>query len=98
MMGFGFVVARFGLFLREVLKLQNPALGATHGFSLWIGIALVGLGVAVTIMAAIRHRNYLRDLSKAQRITHYSSTLEILIATILALIGIATFVYLLTVR
>ncbi len=49
LMGFGFVVARFGLFLREVAAVADakpPALSAW--MSVWIGTALVLFGVAVT--------------------------------------------------
>jgi putative membrane protein len=41
MMGFGFVVARFGLFLRELAAMQAAAPPRQHGFSLWVGTALV---------------------------------------------------------
>jgi hypothetical protein len=37
----GFVVARFGLFLREMVAVQQHGGPATPGLSLWIGTALV---------------------------------------------------------
>jgi len=61
MMGFGFVVARFSLFLKELSAIQ-PQMPQTPGLSRYIGTGLVGLGVLVTFVAAIRHRRDLRKL------------------------------------
>ena len=47
MMGFGFVVARFGLFLREIAAGENIRPIVSTGISLWIGLGLVTLGVIV---------------------------------------------------
>ena len=50
LMGFGFVVARFGLFLREIeAARQGVPLKAPTGLSLWIGTALILLGVIVNL-------------------------------------------------
>jgi len=45
MMGFGFVVARFGMFLREIAAVQAVPPPRQQGFSLWVGVALVVVGV-----------------------------------------------------
>src|ERR1700749_81786 len=54
LMGFGFVVARFGIFLRE-LAAAHQAATSPHGWSLGIGTALVALGVVMTLFAALEH-------------------------------------------
>lgn len=54
LMGFGFVVARFGLFMREMAALQKLPSGATHGSSLWIGVGLVALGVLLNLATRAR--------------------------------------------
>src|SRR3954454_16835767 len=64
LMGFGFVVARFGLFLREMAASGGGAAPASTGVSLWIGTALVVLGVAVNLLAAAEHRRFLRALDQ----------------------------------
>src|SRR6185436_9688793 len=64
MMGFGFVVARFGLFLREVAATEHLAPPRSVGFSLWIGVGLLFLGVAVNIVAAMQHCWFLRSLER----------------------------------
>ena len=46
LMGFGFVVARLGLFLHEIEAVRHNAMPkASTGLSLWIGTALILLGV-----------------------------------------------------
>jgi putative membrane protein len=56
LMGFGFAIARFGVFLREIAeagKVQirgNDALG-----SVWAGIALVVLGMLASLGATVRY-------------------------------------------
>ena len=66
LMGFGFVVARFGLFLQEVQVAQHTQSAQSYGFSLWFGTALIAVGVIVNIYAGwrharlVRHKNFLR--------------------------------------
>src|SRR5476651_2119497 len=54
MMGFGFVVARFGLFLREFAALPDLP-HRNSGVSLSVGVTLVVMGVAVNVGAAFKH-------------------------------------------
>src|SRR3978361_1718998 len=54
LMGVGFAVARFGLFLRQMSESQGRA--STHAaYSVYAGVALVALGVAVNLLAAQHH-------------------------------------------
>jgi putative membrane protein len=39
LMGFGFVVARFGLFLKELQVAQRISSAQSYGLSLWFGTA-----------------------------------------------------------
>lgn len=66
MMGFGFVVARFGLFLREMAASHSLPSSATHGLSLWVGVALVSLGVATLVVAPFRYIALLKRLRAGQ--------------------------------
>ncbi len=63
LMGFGFVVARFGLFLREIAAMQDgpppPA-----GVSRWFGIGLIGLGVLLTAASTATHLSTVRRLNR----------------------------------
>lgn len=94
-MGFGFVVARFGLFLREI-ALSNSVTVAQpkNGFSLPVGIALIVAGIIVNISAAIRHHCYVKALDCGQPRHIHSSLFTFSVAGFLALIGLSVAIYL----
>jgi len=64
--GFGFVVARFGLLLREVVPAADSMSRPETGLSLPIGVALIVLGTAVNVTSALRHRRYVRAIDAGQ--------------------------------
>jgi putative membrane protein len=64
-MAFGFVVARFGLFLR-LLRVQG-GLEAGHTLSPYLGAALVGLGVVATAGGALQFRHFVASLPARDR-------------------------------
>ena len=94
LMGFGFVVARFGVFLREWAAAQNIAQRSGHGVSLWLGVALVGLGIFLNLAALARYRSYLRQL-KQGILPEAKTVLETGLSAALTLIGAAAVIYLL---
>lgn len=94
LMGFGFVVARFGLFLQEWSATQNIESHSGHGVSLWLGVVLVACGVALNLAALVRYRRYLRDLARGV-VPDASPRLETAVAITLSVIGIAALLYLL---
>ena len=56
LMAFGFAIARFGLFLREITDLGKVKIHATRGLnSGWFGVALVLLGLATNTVATVRY-------------------------------------------
>jgi len=63
LMGVGFAVSRFGLFLRELAAGQSRLSAPATGLSVWSGVALVGLGVVVNLGAILRHVQLVRELS-----------------------------------
>lgn len=97
LMGFGFVVARFGLFLRE-MELSGRALQPrpTH-ISLWFGMALVLLGVVVNLIAAMQHAKVVARLQQGTW-KPAASRSGIAVALVLSVCGIAVSTYLLTTR
>ena len=66
LMGFGFVVARFGVFLREMAAVSNEAAPAKHNASA-IGVFIVGAGVVINVWASVRHHRMMRGLAKGER-------------------------------
>ena len=98
LMGFGFVVARFGLFLHELASNNEPANLQHHAtFSLPVGILLIALGIVVNVVAAIRHRRYVRAIDAGRFRQSFGSAFAFSIAGLLALIGLAVVIYLLAV-
>jgi putative membrane protein len=56
LMAFGFAIARFGVFLREVASVGRLPVTAPHSLgSAWVGAALVALGMMANLMATIRY-------------------------------------------
>jgi inner membrane protein YidH len=98
LMGFGFVVARFGLFLRELLGRDSAAKFASTGFSLAVGVALVGAGVFVNVASTIHHIRLTRELSRGEYIAGQPSFFAVAVAIFLALTGLAMAAYLVVVR
>jgi putative membrane protein len=94
LMGFGFVIARFGLFLRE-MALEKPAVQDPHaGISLPAGILLIAIGIIVVIVAAIRYRRRLHALDRGEFRQTFDVGFAILVTGLLALIGLALAIYL----
>jgi putative membrane protein len=93
LMGFGFVVARFGWFLREMAAVghHEPDPGTTA--SLWIGTGLVALGIWVLVGSTVRYRQYLRSLHQGDR-TIPGPGLGTAVSLILAMLGLGMVAYL----
>lgn len=93
LMGFGFVVARFGLFLSEIAMTTHARPLESTGASLWIGTALLLLGVIVNIAASIHHVRLIGRLNRGDQLGH-PSTAAIAVALILAVFGLGLAIYL----
>lgn len=93
LMGFGFVVARFGLFLREMAAVQGgpppPA-----GVSRWFGIGLIGLGVLLTAASTGMHLTTVRRLNRGEPYVGRPAWLGVVVAVMLVLVGVLMAVYL----
>jgi putative membrane protein len=94
LMGFGFVVARFGLFLRELSLTGTTQHTASTGFSLPLGIGLIGFGVVVNLVSVIRHRRYIVAIDRNDFRSAFGSTFASWVALLLALSGLAMTIYL----
>lgn len=93
LMGFGFIAARFGLFLREE-AVSGGARPYPPGISLPAGIALILLGVMVIICAAVRHQRFLRAIDRGEFRSAFGSTFAFFIAGALGLVGLGLALYL----
>ena len=99
MMGFGFVVARFGLFLQEVQISQHTTSPVSTGTSLWFGTALIAVGVLVNLYSAWRHAALIRGLERNQDAAASHQWIQTtLVALLLVFVGIAMTIYLILIR
>jgi putative membrane protein len=98
MMGFGFVVARFGLFLQQLQVIQNASPVKTYGLSLWFGTLLIAAGVMVNAFAGWRHIQLVRELNRGEGSRSRAATQAVTVAFFMALVGLAMAIYLISVR
>lgn len=63
LMGFGFVVVKFSLFVKQLsLVLSNKVVVPGKGFSASIGVTLVAIGAIVALLGYFRYRNTEKQL------------------------------------
>jgi putative membrane protein len=93
-MGFGFVVARFSLFLREMAALGHVELPHHPGFSAAIGTVLIVAGVIVVLLALWEHRRFLERLRRGEPEPDTSWSLGMTLCVFLAALGMALAGYL----
>jgi putative membrane protein len=98
LMGFGFVVARFGLFLQALQAGASRFQPRAYGPSFWFGTGLIVVGVAVNLIAARNHVHLVRQLNRGESGYTRPSSLAIAVAVILAVLGLAMAIYLISVR
>lgn len=91
--GLGFLVARFGLFL-AVIREPNHEPTAVTGSTL-IGTGFVMLGALVIAVAAYQQASFARTLSLSQTPKHYWSRFSIVVSLAIATLGAALGLYLL---
>lgn len=90
MMGLGFVVARFGLFLRMATAAMRAAEPPTpHWESTLLGTAFVLLGVVTLIVAAWQHARFCQELPEGDLPRSYVPHYSLGFTWILALLGLA---------
>jgi putative membrane protein len=86
LMGFGFVVERFGLFLQVVG--HQSASGASRGFSLAAGILLLLLGAAVALISARQFRQIAKSLDPSVIPPGYWTNVGVALNVVMALIAV----------
>jgi putative membrane protein len=87
LMGFGFVVERFGLFLQMVA--HQSASESQRGFSLGLGVLLLLLGAAVALISARQFRQVAKSLDPAVVPPGYWTHVGVGLNVIIAVIALA---------
>ena len=98
LIGVGFAVSRFGLFLRELSASKSAVPAHTLGLSVWSGVALVTLGVIVNIGAVAAHLRLIRELSSGTWVPGRVAKHAVILGILLAAVGVGMAAYLILVR
>ena len=94
LMGFGFVVARFGLFLQQLEVMQHAPTAQSYGLSQWFGTALIAVGVIVNVFSGYRFARLVGKLDRGETTRPYALRQPVAMAFFLALVGLAMVIYL----
>ena len=92
LMAFGFVIERFGLFLRLLMPQRGDPF--QQGISYWIGIAFILLGAFSSASAIVQYRKVLKTLKPIEIPQGYAVTMGVLVNFIVTVLGLALTVYL----
>ena len=88
LMAFGFAIARFGVFLRQVASVGQLAVRPQHGVgSAWVGAALVALGMLANLLATIRYAHIRRAIERGD-VGAPNATMVYVFGTTATLVGL----------
>lgn len=98
-MAFGFVVEKFGLFIKQIaivlgkshsslLAYPSPSLGYSSAF----GVILVALGVLICLLAFIKYKKIEKQIEEGKY--HPSTLLDVMFTLCVILIGVFLVIYL----
>jgi putative membrane protein len=96
-MGFGFVVARFGLFLQQLALIETAPKIGHHSISIWFGTVMMLMGVGINAFSAWHHVRLVRQLNQGETQFTQPSTAAIVASIMLAVIGLGMAIYLVSV-
>ena len=85
LMAFGFMIERFGLFLK--LLDPNSETLQNNYFSVWLGLAFIVFGGMLSLLSTIQHWRFLRTLKAAELPERYWTSLPIVNNLVLVLIS-----------
>ncbi len=94
--GLGFVVSKFGLFLRLTAS-SSPASGPlppSTGVSHYLGVAFVILGALCIAGAALQHNRFVATLPPQDLPAHYSLRWALWLSTLVAISSVVLGIYL----
>ena len=92
MMGFGFVVVKFTISIKQLSLVLDGRLPPNKGYSAIIGILLVGLGAVMALLAYLRYHHIERQLLSNSYFP--SKTLSLLLTVAMILVSILLVLYL----
>jgi putative membrane protein len=94
-MAFGFLIERFDLFLKFAAPQLAQQQIAPHGqaFANAAGLAFIGIGVAMIVLAGIRFTRTAKDIESDNDVPSPGERFDVMLAVLLGLLGVALFLY-----
>jgi putative membrane protein len=92
-MAFGFALGHFGIFADDPHATQHASGVQSNGLSLWLGAALIAVGVIVNLLSAWRYTRVVGELNRGRYVQRSFSKQGVIVAMFLALLGIAITLY-----
>ena len=95
-MAFGFVIERFDLFLQLAAPQLALRQAAPHSqaFANIAGLAFIGIGVVMIVIAGIRFRKTAKDIESENAVPSPGERFDLALAVLIGLLGVALFLYL----
>jgi putative membrane protein len=97
LMGFGFVIARFGLFLREIAQanqlIVHPYPWITQ-INTFTGTGLIVLGIVVLLLSVRNHQQTVERLHRGELVLPSRWSLSVIVCLLLAGLGMGLAIYL----
>ena len=95
-MALGFVIARFGLFVRLLaVQLPGSALHPRSGLTALVGTGMVAAGTVMIAAAAVQHRRFIAALPAADRPTSNAGGILLTLSSLfIAIVGFVLTIYL----
>jgi putative membrane protein len=94
-MAFGFVIERFDLFLQLAAPQLALKQAAPHGqaFANAAGLAFIGIGVVMIVIAGFRFRKTAKDIETETDVPSPGERFDLALAVLIGLLGAALFLY-----
>jgi putative membrane protein len=94
-MAFGFLIERFDLFLKFAAPQLAQQQIAPHGqaFANAAGLAFIGIGVAMIVLAGVRFIKTAKDIESEDDVPSPGEHFDVALAVLLGLLGVALFLY-----
>lgn len=91
LMGFGFVLERFGLFLYMLMKVERKAWQRDGSF--WVGVSFILLGSLVGFLSVVQFRRVLKTLKPVEIPEGYWVDMGVYTNLLVGLFGLVIIVY-----
>ncbi len=95
LMGFGFVIVKFALFLTQISLLIDGKVISSKLNSSLVGVIMIGLGIFIVLLAFFQFKKHEEQLNN--KLFYTSSTMLLFITLVLIIGGIVLIMYLLSV-